>query len=302
MHITIAALPLARLCRFSISLQRCIGSSLQPCHWSDVIALVPVYSLPSGQTLLHWFQLAVLTLVKLYFIVSVCSPAACQTLFHWFQFTAVPPVRLYCIGSSLQPYHWSDFITVVGVGSPDACQTLIHAFSLQSCRLSDFISLVSVGVLPFTIFDLSRFSLQPAYICTEIYNSESYHVVWLCPSGPWPNAHYNAALPSARIYFTRSKMWPDWPEISSLGPRCDLLIGIPNILLKPYKGTHQSDYYLAVPELLYDQMPKTHPTRRSRHAKASEGPPDDRTMPQHCRADPACRRTTGSSSIPSGNS
>ena len=55
MHITIAALPLARLCRFSISLQRCIGSSLQPCHWSDVIALVPVYSLPTGQTLLHWF-------------------------------------------------------------------------------------------------------------------------------------------------------------------------------------------------------------------------------------------------------
>ena len=32
-------------------------------------------------------------------------------------------------------------------------------------------------------------------------------------------------------------------------------------------------------------MPKTHPTRRSRHAKAPEGPPDDRTMCQHCRAD-----------------
>ena len=31
-------------------------------------------------------------------------------------------------------------------------------------------------------------------------------------------------------------------------------------------------------------MPKAHPTRRSRHAKASEGPPDDRTMSPHCRA------------------
>ena len=32
-------------------------------------------------------------------------------------------------------------------------------------------------------------------------------------------------------------------------------------------------------------MPKTHPARRSRHAEASEGPPDDRTMSRHCRAD-----------------
>ena len=57
MHITIAALPLARLCRFSISLQRC--------HLSDFIAWVPVYSHTTGQTLLLWFELAVPTLVRL---------------------------------------------------------------------------------------------------------------------------------------------------------------------------------------------------------------------------------------------
>ena len=350
MHITIAALPLARLCRFSISLQRChlsdllhwfqlqpchlldllhcfqfragplarlyfvgfslqtllhwfqftavplvrlycIGFSLQPCHWSDFIALVSVGSPDTCQTLFHGFSLQpchlpdFITLVSVYnaatcklygivsslqpyhlldFIALAYSPATRQTLLHWFQFAAGPLVRLYCTDSSLQPYHWSDFITLVWVGSCDACQTLIHYISLQSCRLSDFILLVSVGVLPLARFDLSRFS--------------SYRVVWLCPLGPWPNAHYIAALPSARIYFTRSKVWPDRPEFTSLGPRCDLLIAIPNILLKPYKGTHQSDYYLALPELLYDQMPKTQPTRRSRHARASEGPPDDRTM------------------------
>ena len=48
-------------------------------------------------------------------------------------------------------------------------------------------------------------------------------------------------------------------------------------------------------------MPKTRPSRGSRPAKASEGPPDDWTMSQHCRAGPACRRTTGFSSSPRGN-
>ena len=37
-------------------------------------------------------------------------------------------------------------------------------------------------------------------------------------------------------------------------------------------------HYLALPELLYDQMPKTHPTRRNCRAKASERLPDDQTM------------------------
>ena len=85
MHITIAALPVARLYRFCISLQRCHLSDLLHCfsvyiratcqtlfHWfqfTDFIALVSVYSRTTGQTLFHWFQLAVLTLVKLYFMV-----------------------------------------------------------------------------------------------------------------------------------------------------------------------------------------------------------------------------------------
>ena len=92
MHITVAALPLASLCRFSISLQRCSGSSLQPFHWSDFIAMVPVYSRATGQTLLHWFQftvptLAVLPLVRLYFIGFSCSPATYHIWFMQVQLT-----------------------------------------------------------------------------------------------------------------------------------------------------------------------------------------------------------------------
>ena len=55
------------------------GFNLQPYHWSDFITLVPVYSRTTGQTLLYWFQLAVLTLIKLYFMVSVCSPCLLYT-------------------------------------------------------------------------------------------------------------------------------------------------------------------------------------------------------------------------------
>ena len=108
MHITIAALPLARLYRFSISLQRC--------HLSEFIALVSVYSRATFQTLWQF---------------SVYS----RTLVDWFQFTdfialfqftAVPLVRLYCTGFSLQPCHWSDFIALVSVYSRAVGQTLFH--------------------------------------------------------------------------------------------------------------------------------------------------------------------------------
>ena len=193
MHFTVAALPLTRLYRFSISLQRCHLSdfiALVPVYscatcqtlWHffqftarpfarlyfigfslDFIALVSVYSRATGQTLLHWFhfQLAVLTLVKLYFIISACSPAACQTLLHWFQFTALPLTSLYCIIISLQRCHLPDFTAFLflsyfsSVYIHATCQTLLHWFLLttippvrlysiglswQSRRLSDFIS------------------------------------------------------------------------------------------------------------------------------------------------------------------
>jgi len=74
MHITIAALPLARLLHWFqftvLPLARLyrISISLQRQHLSDSVALVSVYSRAIGQTLFHWFQLAVLTLVRLYFI------------------------------------------------------------------------------------------------------------------------------------------------------------------------------------------------------------------------------------------
>ena len=121
---------------------------------------------------------------------SVYNCATCQTLWHWFQFTAVPLVRLYFI--------WFQFAVLPFV------RLYFIGFSFQSCHLPDLIYSGSV-------------------YSSEIYNWESYHVVCLCPLGPWPNAHYVAALLSARIYFTRSKVWPDWPEYTSPGSRCDLI-------------------------------------------------------------------------------
>ena len=116
MHIRSAALPLARLYRFSISLQRC-----------------------------H------LTLVRLYCIGSVYSRTTCQTLWQCFQFTAKPLARLYLIGFSLQTsLHWFQstavpLVRLYFIGfSPDTCQTLFHSFGLHSCCWSDFISLVSI--------------------------------------------------------------------------------------------------------------------------------------------------------------
>ena len=190
-------LPLARLYRFSIS--------LQPLHLSDSIASVSFDSRATCQIVLHGCQFTAVSLARLDLIgcflqschlsdfiavVSVYSRATGQILLQWIRFTA---------------YHWSDLISLVSGGSPDACQTLFHGFSLRTDACQTLFHWFQLAVLPLARFDLSRFSLQPAYICTETYNSESYHV-WLCPLGPWPNAHYTAALPSARIYFTRPKV------------------------------------------------------------------------------------------------
>ena len=207
------------------------------------------FSTATCQTQLHWFQLTVLPLARLFHwfqftalplarlyrmnislqwchcytfaLISVYQPchlsdfiytysrATCQTLFHWFQFTVLPLVRPYGIGFSLQPCHWSDFVSLVSVCSPATCRVWFIQVQFTTC-------------------------LYPLYI---------------------------AALPSDKIYFTRSKVWPGWPEFISLSPGCDLLIAIPYIWLKPDnipyiwlkpdnipyiwlkpdKGTHQSD-------------------------------------------------------------
>ena len=122
---------------------------------------------------------------------SVYSRATCQTLFHWFQFTAVPLVRLYFIGFSLQPCHLPDFISLVSVYSratcqtlfhwfqftlvrlyfigfsPDTCQTFFHSYSLQSCCLSDFISLVSV-YSPATYQTIALLAVYNAATCQTL--------------------------------------------------------------------------------------------------------------------------------------
>ena len=91
MHITIAALPLARLLHWFqftvLPLARLyrISISLQRQHLSDSVALVSVYSRAIGQTLFHCF--------------SVGSPDACQTLFHWFQLAVLPLARFDFPGS-----------------------------------------------------------------------------------------------------------------------------------------------------------------------------------------------------------
>ena len=147
MHITISALPLAT--------PYCIGFSLRSCHLPDLISL---------------FQFTAMPLARLYRMSINLQRCHLSDYCIGFSLSAVPFARLYCTVFGLQPYHWSDFISLVSVGSSDACQSLFHWFQC--------------AVLPLARFDLSRFSLQPAYICTEIYNSESYHVVWLCPLGP----------------------------------------------------------------------------------------------------------------------
>ena len=70
------ARPIATLYCIGFSLQPghlpdyCIIISLQRRHLSDFIALVSVYSRANCHTLLHWFQLTVLPLVRLYSIGS----------------------------------------------------------------------------------------------------------------------------------------------------------------------------------------------------------------------------------------
>ena len=188
------AVPLARLYATVFS--------LQPCHLPDFISLVPVYSRATGQTLFHWFQFtavplarlyfigfslhwsdfislaSVLTLVKLYFIVSACSPAACQTLLHWFQFTArpltrllhyyqfttPPPVRLYCTSFSLQPGQLPHFIALVSVYSPATYQTiaLLSVYNAATCQT--LLHWFQFTAVPIATLYCIGFSLQSCHL------------------------------------------------------------------------------------------------------------------------------------------
>ena len=67
--------PLALFSFYSRALARLYldGFSLQSCYLSDLMALVSSYSRATGQSLFHRFQFAVLTLVRLYFIVTVSN-------------------------------------------------------------------------------------------------------------------------------------------------------------------------------------------------------------------------------------
>ena len=151
----------------------------------QTISLVSVYSPATCQTLSHedQFTMLPLSLCQTFALISVYQPchlpdftalfsvysrATCQTLFHWFQFTILPLFRPYGIGFSLQPCHWSDFVSLVSVCNPDACQTLFHGYSLQSCACQTLFDWFQLAVLSLARFDLSRFSLQPAYIRTAL--------------------------------------------------------------------------------------------------------------------------------------
>ena len=134
MHITISALPLARLDRIELSFHSCrlpdyfIGFtfSLQPCHLPEyqftTLPLVRLYYIDFGYQPCH--------LPDFNALFAFYSRATCQTLFSWFQFTVLPLVRPYDIGFSLQPCHRSVFISLVSVCSPDACRTSFHGYSI----------------------------------------------------------------------------------------------------------------------------------------------------------------------------
>ena len=114
------ALPLARLYRMSISLQRChcqtfaLISVYQPCHLPDFIAPFSVYSRATCQnftgfslqsrhsSLWHWFQFTAVPLVRLYFNGSSLQSWRLSDYIFWLQFAVLPLVRLYFIGFSLQ--------------------------------------------------------------------------------------------------------------------------------------------------------------------------------------------------------
>ena len=192
------AVPLVRL--------YCICSTLQPSHRSDFIALVSVGSPDTYQffpqwfqsaflllaRLFHWFQFTALPFARLYHFSINLQRCHLQTLLHCFQFTVLPVVRLYALVSVCSRAAGQTFFALVPVYSHTNGQTLLLWFELAVptlVRLSFMISVCSpaacqVGLLPLARFDLSRFSLQPAYICTKIYSSESCRVVWLCPLGP----------------------------------------------------------------------------------------------------------------------
>ena len=132
MHITISALPLARLDCVELSFQSChlpdyfTGFSLKPCHSLEyqftTLPLVRLYCIDFSYQPCH--------LPDFIALFSFYSRATCQTLFSWFQFTVLPLVRPYSIGFSLQPCHRSVFISLVSVCNPDACQTLCHGYSI----------------------------------------------------------------------------------------------------------------------------------------------------------------------------
>ena len=209
-------MPLVRLYFIGFSPDTCQtffhSYSLQSCCLSDFISLVSVYSPATYQTIA---------------LLSVYNAATCQTLLHWFQFTAVPIATLYCIGFSLQSCHLSDFIPLVPVDNHTTGQTYSIGLSWQSRRLSDFISWFQFAVLPLSRFDF------PCSVCNLLISAQRFifrKVTTLFGYVPWAHDLMHTTLQLCHR-----------PEYTSLGPRCDLLIAIPNILLKPYKGTHQSD-------------------------------------------------------------
>ena len=104
MHITISALPLARLDCIEFNFQSCLPDyftgftfSLQPCQLPEYqfitlpLVRVPVYNTATCQStsLQHCHLSDFITLI------SVISPAICQTLLHCLHFTAVLLARLY---------------------------------------------------------------------------------------------------------------------------------------------------------------------------------------------------------------
>ena len=135
MHITISALPLARLDRIEFSFQSWhlpdyfIGFSLQPCH-------LPEYYF----THCHLSDFIAL--------ISVISPAICQTLLRCFYFTAVLLPRLYLADFSLHSCHSSDLMALVSVYSHATGQSLFHWFQFAVLTLVRLYFMVTVSSSP----------------------------------------------------------------------------------------------------------------------------------------------------------
>ena len=176
MHITISALPLARLDCIEFNFQSCLPDyftgftfSLQPCQLPEYqfitlpLVRVPVYNTATCQSTslqhchLPEYQFTTLPLVR----VPVYNTATCQgtSLQHChlseYQFITLPLVRLYYIDFSYQLCHLPDFIALLAFYRRATCQTLFSwfqftvlplvrpcgiGFSLQPCHRSVFIS------------------------------------------------------------------------------------------------------------------------------------------------------------------